>query len=60
MSLDSVTTVLRQEEDLDRLKNLLGSHNTDAFGDLYDSARDIFNPPTLELGGPTKTIWKDL
>ena len=52
-SLDSVTTVLGHEENLDMLKNLLGSHDTDAFCKLYDSARDIFDPPTFALGGPT-------
>ena len=52
-SLDSVTSYLRREGNVETTRKLLGRRTVDAFCDLYNTARDLFQPPTFELGGPT-------
>ena len=53
MSLDSVTSHLQHEENLETSKRILYTDDVGAFCDIYNSARDIFQPPTFDLGGPT-------
>jgi len=53
VSLDSVTSHLQHEENLETSKRILYTDDVGAFCDIYNSARDIFQPPTFDLGGPT-------
>ena len=51
-SLDTVTTYFRNEENLEA-RRLLASGDVEAFCRIYDSAKDLFQPPKIVLGGPT-------
>lgn len=53
-SLDSVTEHLRREENLEKCRKLLEPMEIDSFCAFYNSARDIFQPPKFEIGGPTQ------
>ncbi|KAL6718834.1 hypothetical protein ACLMJK_003068 [Lecanora helva] len=52
-SLDSVTSHLQQEENLRTSQKILASDDLNPFCKMYDTAKDLFQPPTFDLGGPT-------
>ena len=52
-SLDSVTEYIRSEENLEKWQKLLPLHGVEGFCKLYNSARNLFQPPTFSMDRPT-------
>ncbi len=52
-SLDSVTEYIRSDENLEKWQKLLSLHGIEGFCKFYNSARNLFQPPTFSMGKPT-------
>ena len=52
-SLDSVTEYIRSEENSGKWQQLLSLHGVEGFCKFYNSARNLFQPPTFSMGRPT-------
>ena len=52
-SLDSVTEYIRDKENLEKWQKLLSLHGIEGFCRFYNSARNLFQPPTFSMGKPT-------
>lgn len=55
-SLDAVRSQLQREETRSNWERLLHPRSVDEFCQKYDSAKDLFQPPTFRIGGPTPAI----
>ncbi len=52
-SLDSVTEYVKSKENHEKWQKLLLRHGIDGFCNFYNSARNLFEPPTFTMGEPT-------
>ena len=52
-SLDSVTEYIRNEKNVEKWSSFLSLHRIEEFCKFYNSARNLFQPPTFSMGKPT-------